>query len=77
MKTEYPVYRKDNVGTYKVIDENTCVHASSGYMPEIAFCEPSLAFYLDSSVEATESEFLEAYFDVRKKLDYLCLIKID
>jgi len=77
MKTEFPHYRKDNVAAYKVIDENTCVQASSGYMPEMAFCQPSLAYYLESSEEATESEFLQKYYEVRKKLDDICLIKID
>ena len=64
-----PNYRKDSVNNYKVISEKECIKVcNKGYHDGIEITFISLAFN-DDSEECTESEFLEAYNEVRNKLE--------
>jgi len=76
----YPHYRTDNIcHWYKVYSDDNCIQIclNSFGQSSIQVATNSLAFYSEDQVDCSEAEFLQAYYEVRRKLDEICLIKID
>jgi len=80
-ETIYPIFKKDYAYFYKAISDSLIVQIF-----ESSFSEACQINYLDNELivadvikkdNISEAEFLEAFYSVRKKLDDLCLIKIN
>ncbi len=76
---EYPVYRKGKWHSYKVISENEAIEVYNGIPMNDFRTQKTISklAYLMNIEDCLESEFLEAYYEVRRKLDEICLIQID
>ncbi len=75
----YPQFKKDNAYVYKILSPSTFIQVYKN-----GFLDSCQLLYVDNSLivsklteSISEGEFLEAYYEVRKKLDELCLIQID
>jgi len=74
---EYPVYRKNGCHFWKVYSDSECIKVlSTDWGLSITTCHKGNA-YVSGAKDCLEAEFLEAYYEVRRKLDSLCLIQID
>jgi len=80
MKNTYPIYLKSNIcHWFKITDEQSAVSVCNGQHSnqfEISIITP-MYLLKEPYVTISEAEFLEAFFEVRNKLNKLCLIQID
>ena len=81
METIYPIFKKDNAYVYKIISDSLLVQIYlNGFNGacQINYLDNDLiAAYVIQKETISESEFLDNYYQVRKRLNQLCDINFD
>lgn len=75
METIYPIFKKDTHHWYKIIDEENAIQVFNGY--SISIIEVHATTATMRTGDCSEADFLEVFYQVRKKLNQICDINFD